>query len=242
VNTYRLARNLYQRLLNRDYWRHRQARRALYRTFVTTGSLVFDIGANRGHLSEAFLELGARTVVAVEPNAALANHIRRRYGRQIRVENVAVGAESGQAELIMGRDAGHSTLSREWLERAPTTDRWEGTVSTEVTTLDALIKKYGRPDFVKIDVEAYEAEVLSGLSVPLPALCFEYQVSYPEVAQRCLALLGESYEYALTIGEEPVLRTAWIDGAGVLEGLKSLEHHEYGDVFARRIKDKPQRG
>jgi FkbM family methyltransferase len=237
MNTYRLARNWYHRLLNRDYWRHRQARRELFRPFVPRGSLVFDIGANRGEVSETFLELGARTVVAVEPNASLADDIRRRYGRQIHVENVAVGAEPGQAELIMGRDPGHSTLSTEWMARAPTHDRWAGTALIEVTTLDALVEKYGRPDFVKIDVEAYEAEVLTGLGVSLKALCFEYQVAYPEVVEQCLALLGDGYEYALTLGEKPILTTAWIDGARVLEVLKLLEHNAYGDVFARLMDE-----
>jgi FkbM family methyltransferase len=234
VTLYRLARNLYQRVFNREYWRHRQAQRRLYQSFVTPGSLAFDIGANRGEVSETFLHLGA-TVIAVEPNPVLAREIDRHYGSDIRVENVAVGAEPGRAELNLGRDSGHSTLSQEWLERAPTTDRWEGTVSTEVTTLDALIDKYGIPDFVKIDVEAFEAEVLSGLSSPVPALCFEYQGAYLEVAERCLSLLGDGYHYALTRGEEPLITTPWAPANEVRERLKTLDRDAYGDVFARRL-------
>jgi FkbM family methyltransferase len=230
------VRNLYQRLLNRDFWRHRQEQKALLRPFVSKGSTAFDIGANRGDVSETFLDLGARVVVAVEPNPELAEQIRRRYGDAIRVENAAVGAQPGQAELIMGRDSGHSTLSTEWVERAPTDDRWQGVaVTTEVTTLDALIEKHGSPDFVKIDVEAYEAEVLSGLSATVPAVCFEYQGAYLEVAERCLELLGDGYEYALTEGEEPVLRTGWSDRAGALAELRSVGRETYGDVFARRV-------
>jgi FkbM family methyltransferase len=234
VHLYRLARNTYQRLFNRDYWRHRAAQRELYRPFVRPGSVAFDVGANRGDVSEAFIELGARVVVAVEPTEALAEQIRRRHGSDVQVETAAVGAEAGRAELVIGRDSGHSTLSKEWVERAPTEDRWAGTTAlTEVTTLDALIAKYGRPDFVKIDVEAYEAEVLSGLSTPLPALCFEYQAAYLDVAKQCLALLGDQYEYALTRGEEPVLITSWLDRDGVLATLSELERDAYGDVFAR---------
>jgi FkbM family methyltransferase len=233
VTVYRTTRNLYQRIFNREYWRHRQSQKEFYRQFVKPGSLAFDIGANRGEVSEAFLALGAH-VVAVEPNPSLADQITRHFGSEIRVERVAVGPNPGRAELSIGLDPGHSTLSREWMERAPTGDRWNGVISTEVTTLDALIERYGVPDFVKIDVEAYEAEVLSGLSVPLKAVCFEYQGAYTEVAERCLSLLGKDYEYALTRGEEPVLTTAWSSSADVLEKLRSLDREMYGDVFARR--------
>ena len=234
MTLYRATRNLYQRLFNRSYWQHRQAMKELYRGFVPPESLVFDIGANRGEVSEAFLGLGAR-VIAVEPNPALAEQIERHYGRDVQVEAAAVGARPGQAELTLGRDSGHSTLSQEWLEKAPTADRWSGTVTTEVTTLDALIDKHGQPAFVKIDVEAYEAEVLAGLSVPIAALCFEYQGGYPKIAHRCLDLLGTDYEYAFTKGEEPLLVTPWMDVSGARTWVGSVASDEYGDIFARRL-------
>jgi FkbM family methyltransferase len=235
MTLYRVTRGLYQRVFNRSYWKHRQAQKELFRDFVRPQALVFDIGANRGEMSDAFLALGAR-VVAVEPNPALAEELTRHFGSAIVVEQAAVGAKPGRAELHVGRDHGHSTLSEEWLERAPTADRWEGrTVTTEVTTLDRLIEKHGKPDFVKIDVEAYEADVLSGLSIPLPAVCFEYQASYLEVAERCLSLLGEEYEYALTRGEAPALTTGWLDHSRALAELRSLGIEEYGDAFARRV-------
>ena len=39
-----------------------------------------------------------------------------------------------------------------------------------------MIKKYGIPNFCKIDVEGYELEVLKGLSKPIKTLSFEYTI------------------------------------------------------------------
>jgi FkbM family methyltransferase len=138
---YRPTRNTYQRLLNREHFLERKQRRQFFSQFVHQGNLVFDVGAHRGHYAETFMELGAR-VVAVEPNPALADEIRRHYP-QITVVAKAVGAKPGTAELTLGRDTEHSTLSTEWASRH--TGRWNGTVTVEVTTLAELIGAYGRP-------------------------------------------------------------------------------------------------
>ena len=102
---YRLARNTYQRTLNRNYWHERAAIRQFYGQFIGRGDLVFDIGAFDGRLSEAFAELGA-TVVAVEPNPSLAADIRRHYGTFFTVRECAVGAEPGTGTLHFGETLG----------------------------------------------------------------------------------------------------------------------------------------
>ena len=86
---YRTTRNLYQRLLNREEWQERMARRSLFRRYVAPGELAFDVGAHRGHYAETLREIGAR-VVAVEANPDLAAEIRRHFPGLV-VEETAVG-------------------------------------------------------------------------------------------------------------------------------------------------------
>jgi len=53
-------------------------------------------------------------------------------------------------------------------------DGISNTVQVEATTLDSLMEKYGEPFHIKIDVEGYELEVVSGLSKRVGSIQFEY--------------------------------------------------------------------
>src|SRR3954452_5561269 len=90
---YMPVRNTYQRVLNRSYYGDRVRTREFFAQLLAPGDLVFDVGANHGRMSEAFLELSTR-VVAIEPNPTLAATARRRYEHRLAaVEQVAVGAQ-----------------------------------------------------------------------------------------------------------------------------------------------------
>jgi FkbM family methyltransferase len=241
VRAYRVVRNTYQLLFNREYHLARVRDKAFFRQFVPTGGLVFDIGANQGRLTQVFAEIGAR-VVAVEPNPALTARVRARYGSaRVTVEGAAIGDQEGTAELSLGRDSGHSTLSTDWQDAIgdAATDRWDGSVEVPVTTLDALIARHGRPDFVKIDVEGFEPQVLSGLHEPVDALSFEFLCAAPELAPRCIErirALGH-YEFNLARGEEHDLAPGeWTGPDEILarlDELRAADPESYGDVYAR---------
>jgi FkbM family methyltransferase len=242
------------------YWRpgRQPALRRLYRPFLPPGALVFDVGAHLGDRTRAFAHLGAR-VVALEPQAELFRWLRLLVGSQARVtlRREAVGQQPGEAVLAVSRRTPTvSTLSRDWpaelgCRNASFRDvSWEESVRVPVITLDQLIEEYGVPDFCKIDVEGFEAEVLAGLSQPVPALSFEFVAGVLDIALasvRRLEKLGR-YEYNAIAGEQrsflfPAWQSAveigaWLDaGAG---GLPS------GDVYARmlsvRIGDAPGHG
>lgn len=174
LGLYENARRAYQTFFNRAYRRELGQLRRLFATFVTPGSIVFDVGANKGEFTSVFMGLGA-TVVAVEPNPALADRLRRRFRRAVVVE-AAVGATEGTAALHLGADTNYSTVSERWRAVAEERNRLSGAVvQVPVTTLDALIAKYGHPAFVKLDIEGNELAALSGLGTPVQGLCFEFQ-------------------------------------------------------------------
>src|SRR5215468_2125109 len=181
LDSVRAARGVIRSL--RIYYGDRQRRSALdrhYARFVAKGDLVFDIGSHVGDRVAAFRRLGAR-VVAVEPQPALATTLRLIYRRDkmVTVVESAVGREPGRVALKLNLDNPTvSTASEAFIAASRDAPGWEGqqwirTVRVPVTTLDALVARFGTPRFIKIDVEGYEAEVLGGLAAPVPALSFE---------------------------------------------------------------------
>jgi len=229
------------------YWRpgRQRALKRLYRPLVGTGDLVFDVGAHLGDRTAAFAALGAR-VVALEPQPAVRRWLERIVGlsERVTVSGEAVGRTVGTARLAVSkRTPTLSTLADDWRAKMPEANptfrnvRWEETVEVPVTTLDALIERYGVPRFCKIDVEGYEAEVLAGLSEPVPGLSVEFVSGGLEVAVACvrrLEALG-SYEFNAIRGERRTfLFDGWQTGESMARWLRDgAGGASSGDVYAR---------
>jgi FkbM family methyltransferase len=212
-----------------------------YRPLVPPGSLCFDIGAHVGHHSRIWRGLGAR-VVMVEPQPRLADFLQRWLVQDEACVLVreALGAHEGETTLFVSRRAPTvSTLSAEWIARVqqePGFARvaWDEQVRVPVTTLDALIGRYGLPTFCKIDVEGHEEAVLAGLSRPLPALSFEYIPATRDVAAACITRLEQlgRYRYAASEGEQ-FRPGPWLDAAGMQAWLQAQPaDSRSGDIYA----------
>ena len=220
--------------------------RHFYSQFIARGALVFDIGAHVGNRAGVFLRLGARCI-AVEPQPAFAALLRLLYSRHpaFTLEQTALGASPGTADLhISRRTPTVSTTSANWKQRVGRSASfarvtWDETVAAPVTTLDALIARYGVPDLCKIDVEGSELAVLQGLSQPLPLLSLEYIPALAEDAVSCLARLESlgAYKYNWSRGETQQLREIdWLSAAQMNDRLARFSAADpSGDIYARLI-------
>lgn len=217
---------------------HRRLR-DFYQPLIPEGALCFDIGANEGHWTRAFLMLGA-TVVAVEPNPEVA----RRFLDPLRitVERVAVGPKEGTAALHLAEEATTvAHIGTHWSQGRFSNLTWSREMSVPMTTLDVLVAKHGVPHMCKIDVEGYEPDVLAGLSHPLPLISFEVTAEFMNLARAScehIRRLGE-YEANIVIGDNTnfVLDT-WRSLAEVESTVHRMAEADplfVGDMFVRHL-------
>ena len=147
---------------------------------LAPGDIALDIGANLGFLSLFMARIvGAHgTVHAFEPNPVLCNILKQTFARNhdsnIRLHPVALGASAGEMELRVPRDnLGAASLVRQ------TTSDLAYAHAVRVAGLDDLAaqESIAGPNFVKLDVEGFELEVLKGaekfFSNSQPSILFE---------------------------------------------------------------------
>lgn len=215
---------------------------ALYARFLRPGDLAFDIGSHVGDRIGSFRRNGAR-VVALEPQPDCARIIGYVYAGDpdVTLVEAACGPHLGRLTLhVNSANPTVTTASYDFVRAAGGAGGWEDqvwdrTIEVPVTTLDTLIGAHGRPTFIKIDVEGFEADVLAGLSTALPALSFEFTTIQREVAFACLdrlAALGP-YRFDIAIGESQILGGSWQTADAMRSIIAGLPHDaNSGDVYA----------
>jgi FkbM family methyltransferase len=242
------------RAVDRVRERERQARLhagrvAFYRGLLAPGDLVFDVGANVGERVAAMLEAGCR-VVAVEPQAACLERLRRLNARDGRLVIVPKACGAAPGSLVLRSGGGSdvlATLSEDYIHTVRESGRfaghrWDRSERVEVCTLDALVAEHGMPRFIKIDVEGYEAQVLAGLSTAPEMLSFEYT---PELAPGMLACVERCEELGLpefniSFGESMTFaRQSWVTAGRMRQIVDVLEGDRFlfGDIFARKAQE-----
>jgi FkbM family methyltransferase len=152
--------------------------------FLQPGMTVLDIGAHHGLYSLlASKRVGpSGRVFSFEPSPrerrALHLHLALNLCRNVTVQGVALGSEETEATLhvVQGSQTGCNSL------RPPEVISSTASIRVRVTSLDAWLKlnNIGKVDFIKLDVEGAELEVLKGAerlldNRPRPVILAEVQ-------------------------------------------------------------------
>jgi FkbM family methyltransferase len=124
-----------------------------------------DVGANVGDYSRGLLEYTSGKVYAFEP-VRLAyealSKLKGSYPDRLTIERQGVGAEKGRLPVFYNENAtAHSSFSQE-VQEIPYVNS-TASEEVDVISLDTYFGKIDCPvDFVKIDTEGFEYEVLLG--------------------------------------------------------------------------------
>jgi FkbM family methyltransferase len=140
------------------------------RISLSSPKLCIDVGANVGSYSRALLLASDTKVVAFEPLPAAfkqTEELQLEFPERIVAFNVALGDKPGKAELYFGGETSElASLSTEINEIEYVGASNDSSIEVMVQTLDFYIDTFRKTsdeiDFLKIDVEGFEFEVLKG--------------------------------------------------------------------------------
>jgi FkbM family methyltransferase len=220
--------DLYWRFADRSLLESRLKQIDFYRSVFSNwraGSLIFDIGANCGSKTSVFLSLGAR-VLAVEPdelNQTILKDMFLRYRlskKPVVIVGKAISDQNGLETMWVDEcGSAKNSFNKKWVESLRTNEdrfgkrlNFASKIEVETTTLDDLIRAYGVPFFVKIDVEGHEINVLRGMNRAVPYLSFEVNLpDFRPEGLECLEFLDRlepagRFNYVVDCKEGLVLR------------------------------------
>ena len=119
-------------------------------------------------------------VIAVEPSPYNIKILRTRFQGNINIVIVpsAISSKKGKEIFFESEsDNAINTLSTKWKQigeaRTHSHKLYGKSYEVETITLDEIIKNFGIPAFIKIDVEGHEEIALKGLTRRVPLLSFE---------------------------------------------------------------------
>jgi FkbM family methyltransferase len=218
-----------------------------YAPFIHKNDLCFDIGGNVGDKAAIFLNLNAKVII-VEPQDSCVKILNEKFGGTAVILQKGAGSLNTVKKFYVANNSQISSFEKDWVTGLKDTRFTDVVVQKvediEIITLDSLIETYGTPDFIKIDVEGYELEVLKGLNKGFTMLSFEYAV--PEKlgdAVKCLLLLKNKYTDLIcnyTIGNCPAAfnLSNWIPIDEMLNYVQEdyFKNSFAGDIFVKKLQ------
>lgn len=130
---------------------------------IKEGDVVVDIGANIGYylLMESKIVGKNGKIYGIEPVPSnvkiIEKNVKANNYKNIEIFQMAIGDKNGKTKINISRKSNwHSILYSDEIEATYSID-------VDIITLDEFLKKKEHPDFVRMDVEGYEYNIISGM-------------------------------------------------------------------------------
>ena len=136
----------------------------IFEKAIREGMTVLDLGANIGYYVMMERNLVGRMghIIAVEPVPSnvelLKRNVKLNNIENIQVLQMAGAGSDGTATMYMTKTSNHHTFHRKdagFLSGE--------TIEVETMTVPSLMKKYGKADLMRMDIQGHEVEVMNGM-------------------------------------------------------------------------------
>ena len=155
-------------------------------------NLAFDIGANIGLWTEANLNKFDK-IISIEASPITFEKLKQCKNSNENLLNYAICDNNGKDIKFYHADReALSTLNKNWLTDSKSrffNDKYKEIIC-KTKTIDDLIKEYGKPHLLKIDVEGGEYECIKSLTQKVDCLCFEWAAEMNDITYKCLEYLS----------------------------------------------------
>ena len=210
----------------------------VYKT--TNNNIIFDIGAHKGDKSKKLINFFSK-IVLVEPQPECVKILKSKFSKYKNIIIVETGVSSREQSLELKINSSNpliSTFSDKWTKGRFKESKWDQKLNITTTTLDKLVNQFGNPDFIKIDVEGHEYDVVKGLSKKVGTISFEFTSEFFEESLKCLNYLQKlGYEkFNYSEGERRKFNTDWVKKEKLVSILKKeLEKNSllWGDIYTK---------
>jgi FkbM family methyltransferase len=219
----------------------------ILKTILNENDLVFDVGCNIGNKTAEYLMYNTK-VIGFEPQPNCVKQLINRFkdSNNVIIEPIGLDAKKGESFIY---EASHDTISSMSEEFINTVKKerfngynWGNKIPIKVNKLDNMIRKYGKPKYIKIDVEGYELNVLKGLTYPIDVISIEFTPELCQTSIDCInymeSINGECiYNYGYREDKDFKFEN-WLSKNEMIEYISSIHDYnfEFGDIYIKMIQ------
>ena len=206
--------------------------------------MFFDIGANVGKWSLANIHQTDKIIV-VEASPTTFQRLIKNVGNNANLTCLNYAVCNSEDEYITFYNSSADTLSsinKEWhtSEKSRFYNQYAyQEIKCKTIKVDELIRQYGVPELIKIDVEGGEYECISSLTQRVNQICFEWASETNDITYKCIDhLISLGYTtFSIQLEDHYTYRpTVYTDANSIKTRLmQTTPKKEWGMIWAKYI-------